>query len=43
LLAVLEGVVTSVTDPTIARIASLGLMSVALLVRPHGLFSGATR
>ena len=34
---------TSVTDPTIARIVSLALMSAALLVRPHGLFSGATR
>lgn len=43
LLAVLEGLVTSVTDPTIARILSLGFMSVVLLVRPHGLFSGATK
>jgi len=43
LLAVMEGLVTSVTDPTIARIVSLGFMSVVLLVRPHGLFSGATR
>lgn len=43
LLAVFEGVVTSVTDPTIARILSLALMSAVLLIRPHGLFSGATR
>jgi branched-chain amino acid transport system permease protein len=43
LLAVFEGLVTSVTDPTIARIASLAVMSAVLLVRPHGLFSGATR
>jgi branched-chain amino acid transport system permease protein len=43
LLAVFEGVITSVTDPTIARIVSLAFMSAALLVRPHGLFSGATR
>jgi branched-chain amino acid transport system permease protein len=43
LLAVFEGVITSVTDPTVARIISLALMSAALLVRPHGLFSGATR
>lgn len=43
LLAVLEGLVTSVADPTTARIASLAVMCVVLLVRPHGLFSGATR
>ncbi len=43
LLAVLEGSVSSVADPTTARIASLALMSVVLLVRPHGLFAGATR
>jgi branched-chain amino acid transport system permease protein len=43
LLAVLEGLVTSVADPTIARIVSLALMSAVLLIRPHGLFSGATR
>ncbi len=43
LLAVFEGLVTSLTDPTMARILSLGLMSVVLLLRPHGLFSGATR
>lgn len=43
MLAVLEGLVTSVTEPTIARIFSLAFMSVVLLVRPHGLFAGATR
>lgn len=43
LLAMMEGLVTSVTDPTVARIASLAVMSLVLLVRPHGLFAGATR
>lgn len=43
LLAVLEGLVASVTEPTIARIVSLGFMSLVLLLRPHGLFAGATR
>ncbi|HWM81247.1 MAG TPA: branched-chain amino acid ABC transporter permease [Pseudolabrys sp.] len=43
MLAVLEGLVTSVVDPTTARIASLAFMSAVLLLRPHGLFSGATR
>jgi len=43
LLAGLEGLVTSVTDPTVARITSLAIMSAVLLFRPHGLFSGATR
>lgn len=43
LLALLEGLVTSVVDPTTARIVSLALMSAVLLLRPHGLFSGATR
>lgn len=42
-LAVLEGLVTSATDPTIARIVSLGIMSGVLLFRPHGLFAGAKR
>lgn len=42
-LAVLEGLVTSVTDPTIARISSLAIMSGVLLFRPHGLFAGAKR
>lgn len=43
LLAVLEGLVTSVTEPTTARIISLAFMSIVLLVRPSGLFAGATR
>jgi branched-chain amino acid transport system permease protein len=43
LLAVLEGLVTSVADPTLARITSLAVMSGVLLFRPHGLFAGATR
>lgn len=43
LLAVLEGLVTSFAEPTTARIVSLAFMSVVLLVRPHGLFAGATR
>lgn len=43
MLAVLEGLVTSVTEPTFARIASLAFMSAILLLRPHGLFAGATR
>jgi branched-chain amino acid transport system permease protein len=43
MLAVLEGLVTSVIDPTSARIVSLAFMSAVLLVRPHGLFAGATR
>lgn len=43
ILAVLEGLVSSVTNPTIARIVSLGIMSAVLLLRPHGLFAGATR
>lgn len=43
LLAVTEGIVTSFTDPTVARIASLCLMCTVLILRPHGLFQGATR
>ncbi|MGL9622988.1 branched-chain amino acid ABC transporter permease [Bradyrhizobium sp. U531] len=43
LVAVLEGVVSSFADPTVARIASLALMSTVLLARPHGLFAGASR
>jgi branched-chain amino acid transport system permease protein len=43
MLAVLEGLVTSVVDPTSARIVSLAFMSAVLLIRPHGLFAGATR
>ncbi len=30
-------------DPTVARIASLCLMCAVLILRPHGLFQGATR
>ena len=43
LLAFLEGVIQSFADPTVARIASLVLMSAVLLLRPHGLFKGLTR
>jgi len=43
LLSVLEGVIQSVADPTVARIASLVLMSAVLLLRPQGLFKGLTR
>lgn len=43
LLAFVEGVITAFTEPTIARIASLCIMCLVLLVRPHGIFAGATR
>ncbi|MBO6948956.1 MAG: branched-chain amino acid ABC transporter permease [Rhodospirillales bacterium] len=43
LLAFFEGVITSFTDPTFARIGSLCLMSLVLMIRPHGIFAGATR
>lgn len=43
LLSVLEGMITSVVEPTTARIISLVLMSVVLLVRPQGIFSRAER
>ncbi len=43
LLALFEGGIQSVATPTAARIASLVLMSVVLLVRPQGLFRGFTR
>ena len=43
LLAVTEGIVTSFTDPTVARIVSLCLMSAVLIARPHGIFAGTTR
>jgi branched-chain amino acid transport system permease protein len=39
LLSVLEGMITSVVEPTTARIISLVLMSVVLLVRPQGIFA----
>ena len=42
LLAFMEGV-QSFADPTVARIASLVLMSAVLLLRPQGLFKGLTR
>lgn len=43
LLAFLEGVIQSFADPTVARIASLVLMSAVLLLRPQGLFKGFSR
>lgn len=43
LLAFLEGIITSFADPTFARIGSLCLMSLVLMIRPHGIFAGATR
>jgi len=43
LLAMFEGVITSFTDPTVARIGSLCLMSAVLMFRPHGIFAVATR
>ena len=43
LLAVLEGVIQSLADPTVARISSLVLMSAVLLLRPQGLFKGYAR
>jgi branched-chain amino acid transport system permease protein len=43
LLALMEGVITSFAAPTTARIVSLLLMSVVLLLRPQGLFAKAGR
>jgi branched-chain amino acid transport system permease protein len=43
LLAFMEGVIQSFADPTVARIASLVLMSGVLLLRPQGLFKGFAR
>lgn len=43
MLAFFEGVMASFSDPTMARIGSLCLMSIVLLIRPHGIFAGATR
>ena len=43
LLAFMEGIIQSFADPTLARISSLVLMSVVLLLRPQGLFKGAAR
>ncbi len=43
LLAVMEGIITSFAEPTTARIVSLILMSVVLLLRPQGIFARSTR
>ncbi|MBL94532.1 MAG: High-affinity branched-chain amino acid transport system permease protein LivH [Alphaproteobacteria bacterium MarineAlpha3_Bin5] len=43
LLCFMEGVVTSFTEPTTARIVSLVLMSVVLLLRPEGIFAERKR
>jgi branched-chain amino acid transport system permease protein len=43
LLSVLEGLITSFAEPTTARIISLILMSVVLLLRPQGIFARSTR
>lgn len=43
LLSFMEGVIQSVADPTVARIASLVLMSAVLLLRPQGLFKGLAK
>ena len=40
LLALLEGIVQSFANPTLARITSLLLMSAVLWLRPQGLFKG---
>ena len=39
LLAFIEGIITSFAEPTTARIVSLIIMSVVLLVRPQGIFA----
>ena len=43
LLSLLEGIIQSVANPTVARISSLVLMSAVLLLRPQGLFKGHVR
>ncbi len=43
LLAFMEGIIQSVANPTVARISSLVLMSMVLLLRPQGLFKGYVR
>jgi branched-chain amino acid transport system permease protein len=43
LLSLLEGIVQSFANPTVARIASLVLMSAVLLLRPQGLFKGFSK
>jgi branched-chain amino acid transport system permease protein len=42
LLSVLEGFITSIAEPTTARIISLVIMSVVLLARPQGIFTRVT-
>ncbi|MCH8172729.1 MAG: branched-chain amino acid ABC transporter permease [Proteobacteria bacterium] len=42
LLAFMEGIITSFTEPTTARIISLIFMSVVLLLRPQGIFARST-
>jgi len=42
LLAFMEGIITSFTEPTTARIISLLFMSVVLLLRPQGIFARST-
>jgi len=42
LLSFMEGIVTAFADPVVARISSLCLMSAVLLLRPQGIFAGAT-
>ncbi len=43
LLAFMEGIITSFAEPTTARIVSLILMSVVLLLRPQGIFARRSR
>lgn len=43
LLALLEGIIQAFTDPTVARITSLILMSAVLMFRPQGLFKGLAK
>ena len=43
MLAFFEGIMASFFDPTMARIGSLCLMSIVLLIRPHGIFAGAVK
>jgi branched-chain amino acid transport system permease protein len=40
---VMEGIIESFATPTVARIASLVLMSAVLLLKPQGLFKGHAR
>ena len=42
LLAFVEGIITSFTEPTTARIISLLFMSAVLLLRPQGIFARST-